>query len=305
MKKSKHPAFSISELILLFFHTCCFLAALYGTLNGYPLLCLLCILLLGLEIPFFLLHHAQSESNVVTKAEGEEESEAVQTEVLPKSTPDSNHKSKNVSDSVAVAPVSVKDEPAVTAFHFPDPAGSAVSVLPSLDTEPAAVINLVPFCESILQEFTTRYRLFPSQVQLASDKKSILLTTRKTLLTLIFSNLLDNAFKYVRADIQNAAHFTLTLSESESDVLLIFRNSTRGVAQDEIPFLTQLNYQGKNRLNGTGLGLFQTKAAVKVLHGSLWFKSSPATGFAAYLQLPLLTDMTASLTKEEGSHETA
>ncbi|MBO5292151.1 MAG: ATP-binding protein [Lachnospiraceae bacterium] len=181
-----------------------------------------------------------------------------------------------------------------------------LSVLPDCQTEEPVTLNLISFCETMVQEFIHLYGLFPSQVQILSEEKSILLSTKKTLLTLIIQNLIDNAAKYVKYDSRHAARFTLTLSKQDSAIIMIFRNNTCGVSPAEIPNLTTRNYQGSNRISGTGLGLFQAEAAVNILQGSLQIKSSPGTGFAVYLQLPELTGHPEnSLSKKEDTNETA
>ena len=301
----KSHSFSSTELKFLLYHTICFLAALFSLLSGTFLICLLFLFLSGLSLPLFMLINKSSDclsSATVSPLEAESapepeavaESEAApEPEDLPE--PQAVSTLETVSDSEA--------SPEISAVISESP-----RILPDYQKESITTLNLNAFCESIMQDFIRLYGISSGQVQILSEEKDISFSTHETLLTLVTRNLMDNAIKYVKCDTGRTARFTLTLSKQDSGVLMIFRNNTNGVPDVEIPSLTKCNYQGSNWISGTGLGLFQTDAAINALHGSLQIKSSPETGFAVYLQLPELTGLTEnelSLLEKEDPNETA
>ena len=289
----KSHSFSSTELKFLLYHTICFLAALFSLLSGTFLICLLFLFLSGLSLPLFMLINKSSDclsSATVSPLEAEA---APEPEDLPE--PQAVSTPETVSDSEA--------SPEISAIISESP-----RILPDYQKENITTLNLNAFCESIMQDFIRLYGISSGQVQILSEEKDISFSTHETLLTLVTRNLMDNAIKYVKCDTGRTARFTLTLSKQDSGVLMIFRNNTNGVPDVEIPSLTKCNYQGSNRISGTGLGLFQTDAAINALHGSLQIKSSPETGFAVYLQLPELTGLTEnelSLLEKEDPNETA
>ena len=289
----KSHSFSSTELKFLLYHTICFLAALFSLLSGTFLICLLFLFLSGLSLPLFMLINKSSDclsSATVSPLEAEA---APEPEDLPE--PQAVSTPETVSDSEA--------SPEISAVISESP-----RILPDYQKESITTLNLNAFCESIMQDFIRLYGISSGQVQILSEEKDISFSTHETLLTLVTRNLMDNAIKYVKCDTGRTARFTLTLSKQDSGVLMIFRNNTNGVPDVEIPSLTKCNYQGSNRISGTGLGLFQTDAAINALHGSLQIKSSPETGFAVYLQLPELTGLTEnelSLLEKEDPNETA
>lgn len=289
----KSHSFSSTELKFLLYHTICFLAALFSLLSGTFLICLLFLFLSGLSLPLFMLINKSSDclsSATVSPLEAEA---APEPEDLPE--PQAVSTPETVSDSEA--------SPEISAIISESP-----RILPDYQKESITTLNLNAFCESIMQDFIRLYGISSGQVQILSEEKDISFSTHETLLTLVTRNLMDNAIKYVKCDTGRTARFTLTLSKQDSGVLMIFRNNTNGVPDVEIPSLTKCNYQGSNRISGTGLGLFQTDAAINALHGSLQIKSSPETGFAVYLQLPELTGLTEnelSLLEKEDTNETA
>ena len=72
----------------------------------------------------------------------------------------------------------------------------------------------------------------------------------------------------------------------DNDTLVIFRNSGKGLREEELNRIFEINYRGSNHKSGNGLGLAQVKAIIEDFGGQVWGKSSPDKGFALYLQIP-------------------
>ena len=277
----KTHSFSSTELKFLLFHSICFLAALFSLSKGALLLCLLFILLLGLSMPFLMLATKTSDdlsaaSPVASKTETEPSLEAY-TVSEPKAVEEPEAAPEA---EISIEPEAAKESEAVSEINTV--VSEASLILPDCQNEAPVTLNLNAFCEAMMQEFIMLYGISPAQVQILSEEKRIDFSTRGALLTLVTRNLMDNAVKYVKCDPHHVARFTLTLSKQDSSVLMVFRNNTNGVSDAEIPSLTKRNYQGSNRISGTGLGLFQTEAAIHALQGSLQIKSSPGFSTRAF-----------------------
>lgn len=304
-------AFSAAERHFLIGHTLCFLAALVFFLQGTFLPCLICMLLLGLSLPLFLLSDKPSALFIRHTTESPKEEQTVKPDVSA-SGADASSAPCVPSDTLCLPTThTLHKVPALPAasdlLTMALPIDDSLSVLPGSVKKPVS-LNLLSVCEEMGKDLLALYRLYPSQLQILSEEKDLILSTDQSLLTLILRNLMDNGAKYARYASAQGGRFTLTLSRQGSDVLLIFRNNTCGVQKSEIPYLTKRNQQGSNRIGGTGLGLFQAGAAVNSLQGSLQIKSSPITGFAVYLRLPDLSEPVAypnSLPPKEETHETA
>lgn len=291
----KTQAFLAVERHFLTGHTLCFLAALIFFLQGAFLPCLICILLLGLSFPLFLLSDKPAALFVRHITEAPETGQTTESvESTDPKTPVLSTPSLPPEDyALPAAPNLPKDD--------------SLLILPGSVKKPVS-LDLISLCMETGKELFSLYRLYPSQFRILSEEKDLFLSTDQSLLKLILHNLMDNGAKYVRHDCARGARFTLTLSRQDSDALLIFRNNTCGVPGAEIPQLTGRNQQGSNRISGTGLGLFQADAAVRALQGSLKIKSSPGTGFAVYVQLPDLGELSRysnSIPPKEEPHETA
>lgn len=344
----KSHSFTSTELKFLVFHSICFLGALLTFMFGLSLPCLFFILLMGLSLPGMMLavnfadvqtvcedqdqneaevsreesngddtENAAAEENVLHVEEGpQEEAEPSEKEsqlMGEASEAESQGKEEEQEETSQAEEVSHEEtlrieEETEKEISQEEQEMPVFSILPDVQTEEEVLVDIKALCEIMIREFAVMYGIKLSQIQIICEGERLKIYIKKTLLLLILRNLMDNAAKYVKCASVSDARFVLTLFKQDSDVLMIFRNDSPGVPAEEVSKLTELNYQGANRVSGTGLGLFQAEAAVKALQGSLQIKSSPQTGFTVYLQLPSLKDQKEhqfSVLGEEDTDETA
>ena len=133
------------------------------------------------------------------------------------------------------------------------------------------------YCRELIDEARKRVN-----ITLRMDDESLVLYSDKSAFRLIFENILDNEYKYMRVE----DTLEITISKNEEKMLIIFRDNGEGVSESTPDRLMLLNYQGKNKRSGTGLGLAQVDAIVKSWNGKTWIKSSKGSGFAIYIELP-------------------
>jgi signal transduction histidine kinase len=105
-------------------------------------------------------------------------------------------------------------------------------------------------------------------------------------LTLVLRNLLENAVKFSRKEIE--ARIELGAREEGARVLLWVRDNGIGFDMkyhDRIFDIFQRLHRAEN-YPGTGIGLALVKKAVQRMGGRVWAESTPGNGATFYLDLP-------------------
>ncbi len=117
--------------------------------------------------------------------------------------------------------------------------------------------------------------------------KAIFVNADSSMLEKIINNLLNNAFKYTKAD------DTITVSyEVEEEKLIIkVADTGYGIAQDDIPRIFERFYQGKKRANigGTGIGLAFTRRLVNMHEGEISVESELGQGTVFTVVMPIIS----------------
>ena len=81
----------------------------------------------------------------------------------------------------------------------------------------------------------------------------------------IFENIINNSIKYANTKID------VSLKEDSEYYLVSFRDYGPGISDEEIPFIFEKFYRGKNSvgINGTGLGLYIVKYMIEKMNGKV------------------------------------
>ncbi|MFZ4541957.1 MAG: ATP-binding protein [Rickettsiales bacterium] len=103
----------------------------------------------------------------------------------------------------------------------------------------------------------------------------------------IFSNILDNAVKYL--DPERTAAITITSERTGTAVTYAVADTGRGIAPADNDKVFQIFRRARNSVNvrGLGLGMAFVQATVRRLGGSIWFTSVPDVGTTFFFTLPL------------------
>jgi two-component system phosphate regulon sensor histidine kinase PhoR len=100
----------------------------------------------------------------------------------------------------------------------------------------------------------------------------------------VFTNLLDNAFKF------STQGGTITLSSEETDrkVTVTIRDEGQGIDPEDLPFIFDIFHRGKgsHKREGAGIGLAAVKAIVEGHGGKVTVKSQLGRGSAFTVELP-------------------
>ena len=143
--------------------------------------------------------------------------------------------------------------------------------------------DLYELCKGLCEKRDPAYPFAP-YVSFRSDKPNLRIYSDKTAFELIFRNVLDNERKFASPD----SRIEVTLSViDDKEVLMIFRDNGIGPTEANPDLLFGLNYQGRNKRGGSGLGLSQVKAIADEWGGQAWIRTSPSQGFGLFVQIPI------------------
>ncbi|GAB4428945.1 MAG: hypothetical protein Fur0044_26730 [Anaerolineae bacterium] len=136
----------------------------------------------------------------------------------------------------------------------------------------------------LAEEFAGRVKEIGGRLEIADDLPVVM--GDKTLLTQIFTNLLDNALTYRRADVPAQ----VTVTHQTEDKMVIVRVSDNGIGiapeyQEKIFNIFQ-RLHSQEEYPGTGIGLATVKRSVEMLGGRLWVESKVGQGSAFFVKLP-------------------
>lgn len=112
-----------------------------------------------------------------------------------------------------------------------------------------------------------------------------LVSADKNRLLQITENLINNARKYAKSDIH------VSVTQSDGTVSMHFRDHGSGIPDEDMPFICDKFYRGKNCGNeqGSGLGLYIVKYIAAQMHGEMLLHNH-ADGLEAIVSLPVISE---------------
>ncbi|EGF91529.1 sensory box protein [Asticcacaulis biprosthecium C19] len=115
------------------------------------------------------------------------------------------------------------------------------------------------------------------------------LVTDRTALEQIFSNLIDNAVKYLRAD--EPGKIEITCHETGRDYIFSVRDNGRGIAPEDSDRVFNIFRRARNTgdVRGLGIGMAFVKASLRRMSGAIWFESALNSGTTFFFSLPKKT----------------
>lgn len=155
---------------------------------------------------------------------------------------------------------------------------------------PTETLSLSDIAQEIVQE---RLPLAEQkQVALSFEQKTpIFIHGNKELLTIILSNLIDNAIKYTPAH----GEVTVSVSAEGNTAILCVSDTGPGIPEDKLPHVTERFYRVfRHQQPGAGLGLTIVKRAADIMGATLILRNkSTGRGLESILQFPTATNITS------------
>ncbi len=154
----------------------------------------------------------------------------------------------------------------------------SISDLDKLKMNPTE-FELCGFIRETVSEISAR-----NNIRLNLPSYFIEISADRNRLTQVFENIVSNAAKYAKTDVEISA------AKTEKGAEIIFRDFGKGIPDEETPFIFDKFYRGSRieKENGAGLGLYIVKYVVTQSGGEVYAENLP-DGFQIRIILPLKT----------------
>lgn len=156
----------------------------------------------------------------------------------------------------------------------------SISDLNMLQMKPEE-FELVPFLKQSISEIGAEHEDILFRVP---DISPVIYADKKRI-NQIVENLINNSRKYAKTNI------TVSLTQSKDSVSIHFRDQGKGIPDEDMPFITDKFYRGKNSgtENGSGLGLYIVKYIAEQSGGSIELinHASGEEGLEVVVTLPI------------------
>lgn len=139
-------------------------------------------------------------------------------------------------------------------------------------------IDIIPFLEQAISEISAER----SDVIFHKPDFSAVISADKKRIIQAAENLINNARKYAHTDIE------ISFTKSENELQIHFCDSGCGIPDEDLPFITDKFYRGKNcgNENGSGLGLYIVRYIAEQSGGALSLINREK-GLEAVITLPV------------------
>ena len=136
----------------------------------------------------------------------------------------------------------------------------SISDLNMLQMKPEE-FSLVPFLQQSIDEISAEYG---DVIFEKTDLLPVIYADKKRI-NQIMENLINNSRKYAKTDMK------VSITRKSDEVAIHFRDYGKGIPDEDMPFITDKFYRGKNvgKENGSGLGLYIVKYIAEQSEGNL------------------------------------
>ena len=153
-----------------------------------------------------------------------------------------------------------------------------------LKREEVSLGNLV---NKLISEFQPFAKASNVKIELKSQKDLPQILTDPFQVRLVIENLLDNAIRYVKDN----GKIKILLEKRAQKLYFEIEDNGVGIPREDQKYIFQKFFRSENILKyqtqGSGLGLYISKAIVERLGGRIGFKSKEGEGTTFYFTLPM------------------
>ena len=148
--------------------------------------------------------------------------------------------------------------------------------------------DLTPIVRDILKEKASTIKKKRLQISFTTEQEPFpLVLTEPNKIKQALNNIVTNAINYS----PDGSMMTIDLKKQDDLVLCQIADSGSGIPKQQQKLVFSKFFRGDNivrfETNGTGLGLFITRAFIEASGGRIWFKSEEGKGTTFYFTLPL------------------
>ena len=138
--------------------------------------------------------------------------------------------------------------------------------------------ELIPIMEQTIEDITADKK----DVIFTKPDFSPIVTADKKRMTQLVENLINNSRKYGKSEIN------ISMTKTDESVRINFADRGSGIPDEDMPFITDKFYRGKNcgNENGSGLGLYIVKYIAEKSGGTLELQNT-YPGLRVTVSLPL------------------
>ncbi len=121
------------------------------------------------------------------------------------------------------------------------------------------------------------------KVSVNSSQEQVIYYGNRISLMRAFFNLIENSVRYMNRQ----GEIIITVEETETEILMVYRDNGEGMLQEEAEHITELNYQGSNgKYSGHGMGMYLIQKEIAQRGGKLTVKTGKGNGMGVYITLP-------------------
>lgn len=147
-------------------------------------------------------------------------------------------------------------------------------------------VNLVAVCKEVIEGVKENIEHRGLYVK-EEFKKVLDIEADPNYIRIIFQNLITNAIKYT----PEKGIITITISENKTDLIISVKDTGYGIPEKAKKMIFTKLFRADNIVtkdtNGTGLGLYITKAIIEqAANGKIWFESEENKGTTFFVSLP-------------------
>ena len=186
----------------------------------------------------------------------------------------------------------------VLKHDVPEALGFIGNAVDRMDTLTTAILDLsrigkYVYREEVVSSQTVMDKVLGAQSYELGNKKVEVtvaplpdLITDPVALEQVFSNLLDNAVKYLRSDVPG--RIQVECQETARDYIFSVADNGRGIDAQDAERVFQIFRRARNtgEVRGQGLGMAFVKATLRKLSGTIWFESTVNEGTTFFVSLP-------------------
>ena len=147
--------------------------------------------------------------------------------------------------------------------------------------------SLEDLVKELIKEFTPFAQASNVEIEILTKENLPKIFADPSQIRLVIENLLDNAIRYIKG----IGVVEIKIESQEKNIYFEIRDNGVGIPEEEQKYIFQKFFRSENVLKyqtqGSGLGLYISKAIIEKLGGEIGFKSQGGIGSTFWFTLPL------------------